>query len=200
MRRRLAEEEQRRHEAEQVRLEQERRQAQAVALMGPAQHTAAAQPAWAAALLEASSSAPGVVEALGTTPPLSPQPQQPAGCSWQQQLQAADSEMLEELECPITHTLMQDPVVAADGMTYERGAIERWLESHDTSPLTGEKLEHKHLLPNNLVRSQIRRLSEAPAARGGRGGRGEGASGTTASKGSNKGKGGRGGRGVQRGR
>ena len=85
-------------------------------------------------------------------------------------------------------------------MTYERGAIERWLESHDTSPLTGEKLEHKHLPPNNLVRSQIRRLSEAPAARGGRGGRGEGASGTTASKGSNKGKSGHSGRGVQRGR
>jgi len=48
----------------------------------------------------------------------------------------------EELLCPITAELMLDPVFTADGQTYERGAIERWLEEHDTSPLTGEPLEH----------------------------------------------------------
>merc|ERR1711924_489863 len=30
-------------------------------------------------------------------------------------------------KCPITMEVMRDPVVAADGYTYEREAIERWL-------------------------------------------------------------------------
>ena len=32
-----------------------------------------------------------------------------------------------ELVCPITHELMQDPVLTADGHAYERAAILRWL-------------------------------------------------------------------------
>ena len=32
---------------------------------------------------------------------------------------------------------MLDPVVAADGHSYERASILMWLEAHDTSPLTG---------------------------------------------------------------
>ena len=42
----------------------------------------------------------------------------------------------EELQCPITHSLMDDPVVAEDGNTYEREAIERALSVHTRSPLT----------------------------------------------------------------
>ena len=37
--------------------------------------------------------------------------------------------------CPLTHVIMFDPVIAEDGMTYERGAIERYLEVHGTSPI-----------------------------------------------------------------
>lgn len=29
---------------------------------------------------------------------------------------------------------MRDPVIAADGHTYDREAIEMWLRNHDTSP------------------------------------------------------------------
>lgn len=32
--------------------------------------------------------------------------------------------------------LMRDPVVCADGHSYERSVIEAWLQKHDTSPLT----------------------------------------------------------------
>ena len=39
--------------------------------------------------------------------------------------------------------LMDDPVFAADGHTYNRTDIERWLKQHDTSPLTNEPLESK---------------------------------------------------------
>jgi hypothetical protein len=33
----------------------------------------------------------------------------------------------EELSCPITFKLMTDPVVAEDGQTYQRQAIEQWI-------------------------------------------------------------------------
>lgn len=46
-----------------------------------------------------------------------------------------------------------DPVVCADGHTYERAAIEAWLMSRDTSPMTNEVLPHKMLIPNNLART-----------------------------------------------
>jgi hypothetical protein len=37
--------------------------------------------------------------------------------------------------CPITMEVMRDPVIAADGHTYEREAIENWLRrGHRTSP------------------------------------------------------------------
>jgi hypothetical protein len=51
--------------------------------------------------------------------------------------------------------LMDDPVVAADGHTYNRFDIENWLKHHNTSPLTNEPLEHKILIPNIDKRRQI---------------------------------------------
>jgi ankyrin repeat protein len=61
----------------------------------------------------------------------------------------------EELYCPITSELFQDPVVTADGHTYEREAIAKWLASHDTSPLTGKRLSSKQLIPNLRVKSMV---------------------------------------------
>ena len=57
--------------------------------------------------------------------------------------------------CSITQELMEDPVMALDGHTYERCAIERWLERRHTSPKTGEELTGTMLLPNHSMRSQI---------------------------------------------
>lgn len=51
---------------------------------------------------------------------------------------------------------MQDPVVAADGFTYEAEALKGWLESgHDSSPMTNLKLLHCNLVPNHALRSAI---------------------------------------------
>ncbi|CAN0353385.1 unnamed protein product, partial [Ectocarpus sp. 13 AM-2016] len=44
------------------------------------------------------------------------------------------SALRDEFSCPITRELMRDPVIAADGHTYDREAIEMWLRNHDTSP------------------------------------------------------------------
>lgn len=61
--------------------------------------------------------------------------------------------------CPITMEIMEDPVLAPDGMTYERSSIERWLQDHDTSPLTNEKIE-KTIFPNISVRKMIEEFDE----------------------------------------
>lgn len=43
---------------------------------------------------------------------------------------------------------------------YERKAIEEWLKKHNTSPKTGAELDNKALIPNHLVRGQIREYLE----------------------------------------
>ncbi|OGT54462.1 MAG: hypothetical protein A3F17_07675 [Gammaproteobacteria bacterium RIFCSPHIGHO2_12_FULL_41_15] len=56
---------------------------------------------------------------------------------------------------PISHDIMREPVITADGHSYERATIQKWLETHTTSPLTNEKLPHPNLIPNHKLRSLI---------------------------------------------
>lgn len=64
--------------------------------------------------------------------------------------------------CPLSQRLFRDPVVAADGVTYERHAIEAFLRTNNgsgsaiTSPVVHRVLEHRHLTPNLLVKAQLR--------------------------------------------
>eukprot|EP00775_Hariotina_reticulata_P007885 gene7885-8081_t len=60
--------------------------------------------------------------------------------------------------CPITHEVFQDPVLAADGITYERAAITHWLSGHDTSPMTNIPLPSKDIQPNTLVKAIVKEL------------------------------------------
>jgi hypothetical protein len=60
-----------------------------------------------------------------------------------------------EYMCPITGELMEDPVVAADGHTYERAAIEQWFATgRRTSPKTNAVIEAR-LVPNTQLRILI---------------------------------------------
>jgi hypothetical protein len=67
----------------------------------------------------------------------------------------AQSHAPPEFLCPITTEVMEDPVILADGRSYERVAICRWLASSQRSPMTGESLEHIHALPNVNLRALI---------------------------------------------
>ena len=67
-----------------------------------------------------------------------------------------EEEPPDDFVCPITTEVMSDPVMAADGHAYERSAIQRWLATKSTSPLTGGALEHPYLTPNHMLRRQIR--------------------------------------------
>lgn len=85
-------------------------------------------------------------------------------------------------ECPITQDVMQDPVIAADGHTYERSAMEVWLKEHALSPMTGLPLPNKTLIPNRSLKACIeeyvaaQQSSTAASGGGAGGGAGAGAS------------------------
>jgi hypothetical protein len=61
-----------------------------------------------------------------------------------------------DVECPILKETMTDPVIAEDGFTYERSAIETWFSRRKDpiSPMTGNPIS-KTLIPNLLVRKYI---------------------------------------------
>ena len=73
--------------------------------------------------------------------------------------------------CPITGLVMFEPAMTVDGatcayhpvgyvvltvtLTDERQAIEKWLHSHHTSPLTNVTLTDKRLFPNRVMKETI---------------------------------------------
>ena len=59
------------------------------------------------------------------------------------------------------YMVMMDPVIAADGHTYERTAIQHWLQGSSLSPVTGNKLPHTGLVPNVLVKSALAQHAQA---------------------------------------
>lgn len=95
----------------------------------------------------------------GLPPPLPP-PRAPANVAPARAGPPAGVDLPPSFVCPITHELMEDPVVTADGQTYERHAILAWFQAHCTSPLTGDRLEHTRLTPNVMARSLIREWVE----------------------------------------
>ncbi|XP_076456029.1 LOW QUALITY PROTEIN: WD repeat, SAM and U-box domain-containing protein 1-like [Babylonia areolata] len=70
----------------------------------------------------------------------------------------------DEFMCPISMAIMKDPVIAADGYTYDRSAIQSWLEKgKDRSPMTNARLPHRSLIPNRTLKMLIQRHLEQGA-------------------------------------
>ncbi|XP_073144372.1 U-box domain-containing protein 9-like [Henckelia pumila] len=62
----------------------------------------------------------------------------------------------EEFRCPLSKELMRDPVIVANGQTYDRPFIQKWLKSGNrTCPRTQQVLTHTILTPNQLIRHMI---------------------------------------------
>ena len=58
------------------------------------------------------------------------------------------------LLCPLSLEIYEDPVMAADGFSYERREIENWFaRGKRTSPKTNEELPHVMLVPNRDLRA-----------------------------------------------
>merc|ERR1711871_580048 len=82
----------------------------------------------------------------------------------------AGADIPSEYLCPITAALMQDPVIAADGHSYERSAIERWFSEASNymriggrgtarscrSPMTNLPLDNNNLVTNRALKILIR--------------------------------------------
>lgn len=72
--------------------------------------------------------------------------------------------------CPITCSLMREPVLAADGHTYERSAITRWFANHapgtpETSPKTALPVPNTTLVDNFTLKSAIDEAVQEELAR-----------------------------------
>jgi len=67
----------------------------------------------------------------------------------------------ETYQCPITHGLMFDPVVAEDGNTYEREAIQEWLSKNARSPLNPTGMTIKGLIPARQIQIRIVKMIES---------------------------------------
>ena len=71
-----------------------------------------------------------------------------------------------ELICPITGVMFRDPVMAADGRTYERAAFleliarRRRYFRQPTSPYHGGPLEHTAVVTNWAIRDAVERWFE----------------------------------------
>ncbi|XP_064183453.1 WD repeat, SAM and U-box domain-containing protein 1 [Anguilla rostrata] len=64
----------------------------------------------------------------------------------------------DEFLCPITREVMKDPVIAADGFSYEREAIESWINSKNrSSPMTNLPLQTTVVTPNRTLKMAIGR-------------------------------------------
>lgn len=70
------------------------------------------------------------------------------------------SDAPDEFLCPISREVMKDPVIAADGYSYERESIESWIRGKTkTSPMTNLLLPTTLLTPNRSLKMAIARWS-----------------------------------------
>ena len=63
--------------------------------------------------------------------------------------------------CSITHEIFKDPVLASEGNTYERWAINNWIKTYKKSPPTNEILDNNILNNNIAVRQMLTTLVES---------------------------------------
>jgi len=59
-----------------------------------------------------------------------------------------------------TLDVMEEPVIAVDGFTYEKRCILEWFSTKGTSPTTGAVLTSTALIPNHSLKSQINQWKE----------------------------------------
>lgn len=57
--------------------------------------------------------------------------------------------------CPLTLELMRDPVIDKEGNSYEREAIEGWLSTNQSSPMTRTPMNTNDLTPNRALQETI---------------------------------------------
>ena len=62
----------------------------------------------------------------------------------------------DEFCCMMTGERMEDPVITPSGYSYERLALETWLNENSVDPMTREPLQKNQLIPNRGLLAAIR--------------------------------------------
>ena len=73
----------------------------------------------------------------------------------QEEVQVENESSLDGFTCSITTDIMRDPVICADGHSYERESITQWLSHNTRSPKTNLELANLVLIPNYNLRDAI---------------------------------------------
>lgn len=66
----------------------------------------------------------------------------------------------DDLCCPISKLPLRFPVVCHDGNVYERDSILRWMEHSTKSPVTGDEMGGRMMVPCLFVRNAVRKWVE----------------------------------------
>ena len=51
--------------------------------------------------------------------------------------------------------MMVDPVIAADNHTYERAAVQDWLQHHAMPPVDKQPLKHTRMVTDQAIRNAL---------------------------------------------
>lgn len=63
--------------------------------------------------------------------------------------------------CPLTKNIMKVPVITPYGNSYEKSAIENWIETHQNDPMTKEHLTKNDIFPNYQLKIIIEKYRES---------------------------------------
>lgn len=77
----------------------------------------------------------------------------------QQQYETLSFPQYPTIICPITQEIMVEPVIAFDGQSYEKTAIEQWFQSNNKSPSNGTELPSRILIANHSLRKLIAEIA-----------------------------------------
>jgi len=72
-----------------------------------------------------------------------------------------DGEVPDEFKCPISLSVMRDPVLCSDGFYYDRECIEDWLASHSRSPMTNLQMDDKRTHRDEVLALKITQWKDA---------------------------------------
>lgn len=64
-------------------------------------------------------------------------------------------ELYPDIICPITQEIMNNPVITNNGISYEKSAINKWLDKEKICPITLKYLDKKLLTPNINLKNTI---------------------------------------------
>eukprot|EP01026_Neomeris_dumetosa_P038218 TRINITY_DN3113_c0_g1_i1.p1 TRINITY_DN3113_c0_g1~~TRINITY_DN3113_c0_g1_i1.p1 ORF type:complete len:523 (-),score=58.61 TRINITY_DN3113_c0_g1_i1:435-2003(-) len=73
---------------------------------------------------------------------------------------SSELDALQNLKCPLSREVFRDPVMASDGIIYERAYIEAWMAKNSSSPCTYHQLESNCLQPVIPLRDALTTIQQ----------------------------------------